>query len=313
MPGLVGIIGHGHAEGELNLMIQSMLHEPFYTSGSLAQKDLGLLAGWVSQAGTFSDCMPAWNETRDICLIFSGEVFGAEKDARGLVHRYEKQGADFLIELNGSFSGLIIDLREKKVILFNDRYGLNRIYYHEDETGFYFASEAKALLKVLPKLRELDAVGLGEFLSCGCTLEDRTLFREIRILPPASKWTFNPLRKEHYFSASEWEALPAQKPAEYCANLVSTFSRILPPYLNGKQPLALSLTGGLDSRMILAWSRRAPGSLPAYTFSGPYRECADVRVARRIAKLCDQPHTTLRISSDFFERFPALAEKTIDR
>ena len=34
-------------------------------------------------------------------------------------------------------------------VLFNDRYGLNRVYYHEEADAFYFASEAKSLLSVL--------------------------------------------------------------------------------------------------------------------------------------------------------------------
>ena len=57
----------------------------------------------------------------------------------------------FLEKLNGWFSGVLLDLRAQKLVLFNDRYGVNRIYYHEDASGFYFSSEAKALLKILPE------------------------------------------------------------------------------------------------------------------------------------------------------------------
>ena len=35
-------------------------------------------------------------------------------------------------------------------MLFNDRFGLQRIYYHEGKDAFYFAAEAKAILKVQP-------------------------------------------------------------------------------------------------------------------------------------------------------------------
>ncbi len=45
----------------------------------------------------------------------------------------------------------------------------------------------------------------------------------------------------------------------------------------------MSLTGGLDTRMIMAWHKAAPGSLPCYTFGGKYRECRDVIVARQVA------------------------------
>ena len=34
----------------------------------------------------------------------------------------------------------------------------------------------------------------------------------------------------------------------------------------------MSLTGGLDGRMILAWANLSPGILPCYTFGGTYRD-----------------------------------------
>ena len=84
-------------------------------------------------------------------------------DASYLVHLYEEMGYDFLERLNGAFSGVLLDLREQKFVLFNDRYGVNRIYYHEDKAGFYFSSEAKALLKILPAPVNLICVAWANF------------------------------------------------------------------------------------------------------------------------------------------------------
>src|SRR5262249_42018972 len=75
--------------------------------------------------------------------------------------------------------------------------------------------------------------------------------------------------------------------------------------------IAMSLTGGLDGRMIMAWANAAPGSLPCYTFGGEYRDCADVRIARRIASLCGQEHRTLAVGRDFCDDFPRLAERAV--
>jgi len=43
-------------------MIQSLLHEDFYKSGSLVDEDAGIAVGWVTHPGSFSDCMPVWNK-----------------------------------------------------------------------------------------------------------------------------------------------------------------------------------------------------------------------------------------------------------
>jgi asparagine synthase (glutamine-hydrolysing) len=145
-------------------------------------------------------------------------------------------------------------------------------------------------------------------------LQNRSLFTAITLLPPASLWTFQrdgSLRRETYFDIRTWEQQEPLAPEEYGERLVDVFSRVAPKYLRSDAKVGMSLTGGLDSRMILAWIQAAPGSLPCYTFGGPYRDCADVKIARELARVCDQPHTTLRVESDFFPQFLTLAERTV--
>src|SRR5260370_2015865 len=73
----------------------------------------------------------------------------------------------------------------------------------------------------------------------------------------------------------------------------------------------MSLSGGLDTRMIMAWHKPAPGSLPCYTFGGTYRECRDVIVARQVALACGQPHEVIRCGPEFISHFPYYAERTV--
>ena len=313
----------------LGSMVRRMVHEPFERTGTCVEESLQVWAGWVCHERTFVDCQPIWNEQRDICLIFSGEDFRDPAEiealrARGhscdpenasyLVHLYEELGGKFFEKLNGGFSGVVVDRREKKVLLFNDRYGLNRIYYHENERGVFFASEAKALLQVLPGLRRLDSASLGEYFSCGCALQNRTLFSGVSLLPGASVWAFSPgqrVRKESYFRKELWEQQPALGAEEYYAKLKETWARVLPRYFRGKDRVGLSLTGGVDSRMILAWLPLAAGALSCYTFGGTYRECRDVKLAREVARICRQPHEIIPVAREFLSDFQALAEQTV--
>jgi len=290
---------------------------------------LGLWLGWVNHQGSFADCLPIWNEKKDACLLFSGEDFTDQADidalrGRGhefdpddasyLVHLYEEMGCEFLEKLNGWFSGVLVDLREQKFVLFNDRYGVNRIYYHEDASGFYFSSEAKSLLKILPGTRQLDPRSLGEVLSCEAVLQNRSLFSGISLLPAGSAWVFSrgePLKKKTYFKQETWENQPQLSEADFYEKLKETWARVLPKYFLGKQSVGLSLTGGVDSRMILAWAPCLSGALPCYTWGGKYRDCADVKIARCTAKVCRQPHKTILVSTDFLSQFRDLAERAV--
>jgi asparagine synthase (glutamine-hydrolysing) len=332
MPGIVGFIAkQGCQEDRSNLdaMVRCMMHERFYRSGTHVDGRLGLSIGWICEDGSFSDCLPVWNEEKNVCLIFAGEDFADPSDidrlranghhfdsgnASYLVHLYEEAGLQFFEKLNGPFCGMLIDLREEKAVLFNDRYGLNRIYYHQNERGFYFASEAKSLLKILPTTRRLDPVGLGEFLSCGCVLQNRTLFSGIELLPAGSAWTFlqGPgVAKRAYFEKERWESQAPLSAADYYEQLESAWKRLLPRYFGGPLKVALSLTGGLDSRMILAWAPRKPGTLPCYTWGGKFRDCADVKVARQLAAVCGQEHQTILLNRGFLSDFPSLAQRAV--
>ena len=93
--------------------------------------------------------------------------------------------------------------------------------------------------------------------------------------------------------------------------LKATFKRILPRYFCGAQPVAMSLTGGLDGRLIMAWAGNPAKSVPCYTFGGSYRECADVQVAKRVALACRQRHHIIRVDSAFLGDFPRFARNAI--
>jgi asparagine synthase (glutamine-hydrolysing) len=191
---------------------------------------------------------------------------------------------------------------------------MHRIYYHESKEAFYFAAEAKAILAVRPELRSPDARGLGEFVVYGCVLEDRTIFQGIHALPAGSAWTFRNGSVEHkssYFQSKQWEEQSPLEPESYYSELRDVFSRNLPRYFKGRQSVGMTLTGGMDTRAIMAWRHADPGSLPCYTFGGMLRDCEDVRVARRIASLCQQGHEVIRVGDDFLARFPHYAERTV--
>ena len=73
----------------------------------------------------------------------------------------------------------------------------------------------------------------------------------------------------------------------------------------------MSLTGGLDTRMIMAWQKSQPGSLPCYTFGGMLRDCQDVSLARQVARICEQPYEVIRVGEEFLSQFAHYAERAV--
>ncbi len=331
MPGICGIISKAPAEEnreKLNIMHRCMLHENFYNSGTFVDEKVGLYVGWVCHEGSFSDCMPVTNEKKDLVLIFFGEnfvdleIFDQLKsknhkfnrtNADYLIHLYEELGENFFAFLNGWFNGILLDLKEERATLFNDRFGMQRIYYHESRDTFYFSSEAKSLLKALPQLREIDMRSLGEFLCCNAVLNQNTLFKNIFLLPAASAWTFNKngIHRKQYFKPDTWEKQPLLEKKFFYDKLRDTFTNILQRYFRSEQGIGISLTGGLDTRMIMSYMDAPPDKFPCYTFGSIYRDCNDVKVARIVSKVCKQTHHVIQLGNEFLTEFERFAEKTV--
>src|SRR5436190_8366021 len=286
MPGIVGIIGDRPAterEALVGSMLRSMDYEQFYAMGAYSTADMRVYAGWISHESSVAANQPFVNETEDVVLLLSGECFIdrevqtelvhkghrlAKNGADWLVHLYEEEGDQFFERLNGLFSGLLIDKRQEKVFLFNDRFGSERIYWHRNGDGFYFASEAKALLRVLPHLREFDPAGVAQFCAFGCTFNWQTLFRDIHLLPGGSIYSFENgnCEKRQYFDVQDWESLPTLPSELFESRFEETFRRILPRYFESDLNTGISLTGGLDTRMIVACRPETLEPPAAYTF-----------------------------------------------
>lgn len=309
-------------------MVRSMMHQAGCAAGVLADPEAGVYAGWVAHPESFAAGQPFRNAAGDITLLFSGECFPDPDDIRRLkaggtltgdrpgswlVPLYEEQGIAFVRSLNGLFSGLLIDARRRCVFLFNDRYGVERLYVSETRDGLWFASEAKAILSVRPETRSLDPEAVADRITWGCNPSGPTLFRGIALLPGGSLWTIGAesVRRDQFFRPAEWEALPALAESEYREALAEALNAIVPVYFDAPRPPGISLTGGLDTRMVMAFRPREAPACPTYTFAGPGRPTLDVTLARRVAATAGFPHHVLRLDEDFFRDFGTLADRTV--
>jgi asparagine synthase (glutamine-hydrolysing) len=287
-----------------------MIHEPFYVAGTRSDPELGAYYGWIAHEGSFAAGQNVAKGEGGVSIAFAGECFGEERD---IIELYERKGTDCFKELDGLFSGLLVDKKSKKILLFNDRYGLDRIYWHEARDGFYFASEAKALLRVLPELRDFDQEGVAQFVAFGCTVNWRSLFRGIEILPGGSCWIFQEGKSERqrYFRPETWEGLPPLPEDVFQERFEEIFKRILPRYSQTERPVGIALTGGLDTRMILACAPKGIENAVSYTFTGRVGKTFDDRLAADIAKLCGLEHQLLRLGDDFFSDFRRHVDQTV--
>jgi asparagine synthase (glutamine-hydrolysing) len=314
MPGLVGIISREPAaacRSRLAAMMKSMQYEPQYLSATCEAPEMGVYAGWVAHPESFAAAKSGATAGGAIEMVFAGECFG--ESGSSPLCLYDRLGENSIAELNGLFSGLIIDRRRSRVLLFNDRYGVERVYVHQDGDATYFASEAKALLRVLPATRAFDDDGVAQFLTFGCPVEGRTLFQGIHLLGGASLWTFEgeSCRKKTYFTPAEWEQRPTLSTEDFQSEFQAKFRCALPRYLASESRIGISLTGGLDTRMIMACLPALSTPPICYTYAGLKGHTLDARIAARVASECGLEHRVLRIGPDFLSGYSRYVDRTV--
>jgi asparagine synthase (glutamine-hydrolysing) len=162
-------------------------------------------------------------------------------------------------------------------------------------------------------LRQFDDGGVAQFLAYGCTFNRKTLFRGVQLLAGGSLIEFENgiATKKQYFSKEAWENQISLPEMEFERQFEETFNRILPRYLEARPATGISLTGGLDTRMILACRAKSSKDLIAYTFTGPRQMTLDDRIAARVAKTCGLEYHLIRLLPDFFSSFALHADRTI--
>src|SRR5580704_10174232 len=151
---------------------------------------------------------PAWNEAKDVAVIFNGEIynfrelrarltslghhFATQSDTEILVHGWEEWGEDCLTELRGMFAFALLDLRKRYataplLFLARDPLGIKPLYYTQTPDGFAFASEVRALLAGGATQKRISQDALTSYLLFGSVSEPVTMLEGVFSLPPGHR------------------------------------------------------------------------------------------------------------------------------
>jgi asparagine synthase (glutamine-hydrolysing) len=308
-------------------MAAAMHYDMAYTYRLYESSEVGIAVGWVGRCDEVATRGPIHDAERRVFLFLSGEPYcertgtashlanmpAEQSEAGRIIDHYGEVGPTFLKNVSGLFSGLLVDDIRNEAFLFNDRLGFERLFTYEDRDLYLFSSEAKAILAAVPEARKFDATGLAQFLVCGCTFGDASLFRGIRVLPAGTVVTFaNGILKgtDRYFDRSSWESVAPVSAQEFLEELGDRLESVVAKQTTPPPSVAVSLTGGLDSRMIMS-CLQSDGTIPCYTFGSMYRETFDVRVAAMVAKRCGQPHQVLVLGQEFVTAVREYLEKAV--
>lgn len=224
---------------------------------------------------------------------------GGTTDAEQLALIYTKTASfDFLAEVDGYYAAVVYDQRRSRIHLVTDRYGFRSLYFHASETLFAWSSESKGFAGLTAFDVELDTQAVQEFLSVGYLLENRSWLSQVQLVPPSGVLTYElssgTAEIQRYWS---WRKIKTQQVSYDEA--VGRIGELLQESVNrrvGGGRLGVPLSGGLDSRAMLAGIAEQRADVPTFTFGSP--GCLDIRLAKRVSGVHRAVHNVFHITGE---------------
>lgn len=183
--------------------------------------------------------------------------FRSRTDTEVVLNAYAAWGKDALKRFNGMFAFAIWDRETKEFFIARDRYGIKPLYYTLQGSTFLFASEIKAILVHPAYTTRLDKEGLLEYFTFQNFFTDKTLFKDIRLLPAGSYMTVSLRTSDHSAPQKYWdftfsEPEKAKDEREYIEELDRLFKQAVHRQLVSDVDVGSYLSGGMDSGSITA-------------------------------------------------------------
>lgn len=230
-----------------------------------------------------------------------GELFDGTEAWLEAVARGERSAEG----LNGHFLFIVRDDESGEWSIHTDRLGTFHAYVARRGQRVAVGSSFRAVAGAA-SARRLDWQALAGFFRCGFFPGDLTPYDDISILRPARRYAFSAqgeLRAaRRYWSWSHRPSLEGDEAVDRFAQLLHQ----VVGEMAGESRIALPLSGGLDSRSLLAALPRGGGGSSSggvFTFSYGYgRGSAETRIAARLAAKRQMRFRSFRIPHYLFER-----------
>jgi len=254
-----------------------------------------------------------------IWIVYNGEVYNAPElreeledlgctfktkssDTEVILKLYQQMGQDMLSRLNGMFAFVIFDRRKNQLFFARDRLGIKPFYYAWNENRFSFASELKSLL-TLPWIdREIDSQALSDYFTFQCIPSPHSIFKSVKKLPPAHCGMIDLNKKSidiwRYWSVEFQPELKFASENELVSFVREETERAVKRWLLSDVPVAASLSGGIDSSVVVGLVSKINSDLSTYSLGFEDANELDERdLARTVAKRYGVNHHEIVIKS----------------
>lgn len=220
--------------------------------------------------------------------------------AATLVEAYQTGKLDnYLNLLDGYFCAALYDGQKKTLKLVSDRYGMRMLYWYSKDGLFAWASEVKGILALGSIDKTIDATSPQCFLDLGYLMGEHTWFEHVKLIKPATVLEFDTTSQkieQHYYW--KWsEIRPSHLRFDQAVDELGTrFIAAVKRRFDPNEKIGISLSGGLDSRAILAAVNHLHPGYQGYCYTFGKSGCDDIRIAEQVISRASWKHQVLYLN-----------------
>jgi len=245
---------------------------------------------------------PMYSISQKNCITFNGEIynyldikktikynFKTRSDTEVLLALYEQEGETFVDKLKGMFAFALWDERQQKLFCARDRFGEKPFYYAYGKKGeFVFASEIKAIIASGLVDLTLDRESLAHYMQRLYTPVNKTIYKNIHILPAAHQLTYqyNKTEVKRYWDLPLEQEINLAGALEQFSTL---FEKAVKRQLIADVEIGAFLSGGLDSSSIVAMATKYNVNLKTFSF-GFNGDKSELPFAKEVAQRYKTEH-----------------------
>jgi len=194
----------------------------------------------------------------------------------------------FLQKVDGFFCSVLYDEAIESLTFITDRFGLKPFYLLRKEDNIIaWSSEVKGFLHFKHFDKKINSNNVKNFLRCGHYLNNTTPFDQVSLLGPSSMLTVNCTDKQVSFLENYWQWPMVQPLTISFEEATSQFGLLLKEAVHSRMhnidKLNISLSGGLDSRAILAAAKIKKQDIKTFTFG--VHKSYEQRIAQKVAQV----------------------------
>ena len=239
---------------------------------------------------------PMISTDKNYVCVFNGEIYNyreifkeienkfiwkSKSDTEVLLNSYIIWGKEVVNKLDGMFSFVIIDLKNKSLFSSRDRFGEKPFFYLNHNDSFFFSSAISSLEKISHLRFKYDQSSVNNFINFGHTQSKKTLYKDVFKLPPANSLIFenNTIKINEYWTPSN-EVLN-RADLDFFDQI---FKKSIQDRLNSDRPIGVFLSSGIDSSLIAHHANQIESNIKTFSIGFKNKNYDESQLAKKFSR-----------------------------